>query len=167
MRIAKVIGGSIATCVCLWALLPSPAASKGWLRRPNYSYVLSDADGDFYARGTPPADTGGKGVTKVYRVMADGTDKHVATYDWYVHPEGRPYGLHLCGNPDTGEVALLLHTMWFGRGNWKETADKNVLEFFRDGRHLASYSVADLATMGIEIKRIPETDSYEADYQLQ
>jgi hypothetical protein len=49
----------------------------------NYPYVVSGAEGRFYARATPADNRGTTGVTKVYRVEEARRDKLLATYEWY------------------------------------------------------------------------------------
>jgi hypothetical protein len=80
------------------AAMPGNAEARyNWAKRPAYDYVVSSSEGDFYARGTPPARADDKGKMEVFRVVPEGTDKHLATYDWYVRPEK----LLVCGNPAT------------------------------------------------------------------
>jgi hypothetical protein len=65
-------------------------------------------------------------------------------------------------------VALIVETGWFGREDWKQTADKTVFEFLGQGRRLATYSVNDLVALGVSVSRkASDSDIYEADYRVQ
>ena len=45
------------------------------LAADNYPYLVSDAEGRFYARAIPADSRGGSGITRIYRVEEAGRDK--------------------------------------------------------------------------------------------
>ena len=111
----------------------------------NYPYVVSDAEGRFYARAIPADDHGTTGSTNIYRVGETHPDKLLATYEWYA----RPQTLVLCGNPDTNEVAVVLHNFRAGL-RIRNPKNDTALRFFAGGRSLMTYRAEDLAQFGVK-----------------
>lgn len=167
MKVIRKTGVVVGMCLSMAAATPGNTERPtryNWEKRPAYGYVVSSSEGDFYARGTPPARAEEKGKTEVFRVATEGADKRLATYDWYLRPEE----VQVCGNPASNNVALIVHTPWFGRGDWKQTADQTVFEFLGQGRRLATYSVDDLVAMGVSVGRMAaELDIYQANYRVE
>ena len=158
-------------CVACMMLLPLVVLAQEVPEMPPYHareaenspYLLSDAEGKFYVRATPAGKTGEDGTTRVYRVGADGNDELLTTYKWYA----RPRRVRLCGNPDTNEVAVVLHDPRSGL-DIENVKNETVLRFFGGGTALMTYRVKDLEQMGIQVKRIArEHPFYRQDYVVQ
>ncbi len=129
----------------------------------NYPYLMSDAEGRFYARATPADNHGTTGITKIYRVGEARRDKLLATYKWYA----RPHSVILCGNPDTNEVAVVLHNQRSGL-DIQNVKNETVLRFFRGGMSITTYRVKDLEQFGAKVNRLaPEHPFYIQDYVVE
>ena len=128
--------------------------------RDNYTYVVSNAGGRFYARAIPADKRGEAGITKVHRVRDGGEDEVLDSYDWYATPRT----VILCGNPFTNEVAVVRHEPRSGL-DIDDVGNEIVLRFFRGGKLLETYRVRDLERLGATIKRLsPEHSFYTQDY---
>ena len=127
-----------------------------------YPYLISDAEGRFYARATPAENHGGTGITKVYRVGEASRDKLLATYKWYAEPRS----VILCGNPDTNEVAVVLYNHSSGL-DIENVENKTVLRFFAGGTSVITYRVKDLEQFGAKVKRLAPEQFYSPDYVVE
>ena len=127
----------------------------------NYPYVMSDAEGRFYARSTPADNRGTTGTTQIYRVGEGRRDKLLTTYKWYE----RPRRLILCGNPETNEVTVVLHNFRAGL-DIQNVKNETALSFFAGGTVLMTYRVKDLEQFGVK-DATPEQPFYIPNYVME
>ncbi len=125
----------------------------------NRLYVQSmQGGGVFYARCIPAEQTGTAGFTDIYRVRREG-DERVDHYDWY-----SPQGLVLGWSPIAGQVAVMAR-----RREPAATPDQQVeLGFYLGGRHLKSWTTAELQALGATVAAIREDNppGKFAEFQL-
>lgn len=130
-------------CLALFAfcaiLIASPSA-QAYSRGGNRPYVQSMEGGAFYAKCVPDEKEGSKGETKIYRVGKE-QDELVDTYNWYSRE-----GVVLAWSPIAGKVAVMALR--------EEAEDRKQVEFsfYLGGRLLHSYTLEDLAKMGVQIR---------------
>ena len=132
---------------------PTPAApvepqAKREEKKPGGSrpyVVTSHQDGLYYAKSVPADESGqsAQGTTKVYRVGRDG-DELLDTYPWYA-PRGVKTGMLLDWSPTAGKVAIMrMHDE-----DVPFAMDRVELTFYLGGKLLKSYTVKDLAALGV------------------
>ena len=127
----------------------------------NYPYVMSDAEGRFYARAAPADNHGTTGTTKIYRVGEGRRDKLLTTYKWYA----RPRTLILCGNPETNEVTVVLHNFRAGL-DVQNVKNATALRFFAGGMSLMRYRAKDLEQFGVK-DATPDQPFYIPNYVME
>lgn len=129
----------ILIIVCLILLSLSNVYARD--RMANFSYVISDETGRFYARCMPAKVSGSKGITKIFRVERD-EDVLIDTYNWFNEER-----LMLKGN-SRGEIAVM--RLWQGiESEEAKESDKQVeFGFYINGRFLKSYSTKDILELG-------------------
>ena len=161
MRTTWMVWGMLLTTV---VVAEEPAELPPYLERAgdNYAYVLSDARGWFYLRAIPGSAHGDAGTTRVYRVQDDGQDELLTTYKWY----SNPLAAILCGNPDTNQLAVVIHYRSVGL-DIRDVKNEPVLKFFADGTLLATYRVEDLVRLGAPLKQLSPELFYTQDYEVE
>jgi len=135
----------ILSCVELLAFLSlgtsfasGSSAAKAAVNRP---YVACMKGGAFYARCIPSGKFDSAGVTDIYSVGKE-KDERIAHYEWYSRD-----GLVLGWSPIAGEVAVMAR-----RSEPADLPDERIeLSFYLGGKHLKSWSTADLQKLGTTV----------------
>ncbi len=130
------------------------SAAKAAFNRP---YVACIKGGVFYARCIPSGKSDSTGFTDLYRVGME-KDERVAHYDWYSRE-----GLVLGWSPIAGEVAIMAR-----RNEPADSPDKQIeLSFYLGGKHLRSWTTAELQTLGATVGWVKEHEPLTRRAELQ
>lgn len=114
--------------------------------------------GGWYARCIPSGNSGFEGYTEICRVGME-KDERLTRYDWYSSG-----GVVLGWSPISGEIAIMAK-----RRVPAESLDKQIeLSFHSGGRHLRSWTAAELKELGCTIGFVKEEGSAirVAEFQL-
>lgn len=127
------------TVLILFLIVASPALA--WKPVANRAYVTAGPDGVLYARSTPQEASGDVGVTEVFQVKTEGDEK-LDRYEWY-----NADGLVLAWSPIAGKVGV----MRLKQNTGKEPNDQIEFSFYIGGKHLRSYTTAELLKFGADL----------------
>ena len=129
-------GGRI---LAMTLLLGLPAVAMADEERGNSAVVVASSDGECYAKSVPEGLFGDAGQTTVYEVET-GTDRPLATFNWYAREIYLACGVYLNGR----NRYLVVRMGPWARG-YRAAADDLALEIYSDGALLARYSTLDIA----------------------
>ena len=103
-------------------------------------------EGIFYARCVPPGEVSARGSTDIYRVEEE-KDVRIDHYDWFASE-----GVVLGWSPIEGKVGIMA-----GRIQPADTPEQQIeLSFYLGGKHLKSWTVAELKALGAVVVGPPE-----------
>ncbi|HOX56393.1 MAG TPA: hypothetical protein P5205_07085 [Candidatus Paceibacterota bacterium] len=148
--VAVLIASSLGT-----TMAGARCAAKLAVNRP---YVACIQGGTYYARCVPSGKSDSAGSTDIYRVGRE-KDERVTHFDWYSRD-----GLVLGWSPIAGEVAVVARP-----GEPADTPDKQIeLSFYLGGKHLRSWTTADLQELGATVGGAMEAEpvTRRAEFQL-
>jgi hypothetical protein len=129
----------VKAVLVLSLIMASPALA--WKPVANRGYVTAGPDGVLYARSIPSQASGDAGVTEIFQVKTEG-DQKLDRYEWY-----NAAGLILAWSPIAGKVGI----MRLKQDTGKEPNEQIEFSFYIGGKHLRSYTTADLLRFGADL----------------